>query len=131
MQFLRVLKRYLAVLILWSLGLSVCAQEISSKNNSPWPKQSIRIIVTFTPGGAPDILARVLAESWQQNLGVPVLVENRPGYGGNIGADLVAKSEPDGYTLLIGTGLVFMRLMARSMKRCRLILSKTSHLSVF
>jgi len=103
MQFFRVLKRYLAVLILWSLGLSVCAQETSSKNNSPWPKQSIRIIVTFTPGGAPDILARVLAESWQQNLGVPVLVENRPGYGGNIGADLVAKSEPDGYTLLIGT----------------------------
>jgi tripartite-type tricarboxylate transporter receptor subunit TctC len=45
----------------------------------------------------------VLAESWQQSLGVPVLVENRPGYGGNIGADLVAKSEPDGYTLLIGT----------------------------
>jgi tripartite-type tricarboxylate transporter receptor subunit TctC len=59
--------------------------------------------VTFTPGGAPDILARVLAENWQRKLGVPVLVENRPGYGGNIGADLVAKSDPDGYTLLIGT----------------------------
>ena len=59
--------------------------------------------MTFTPGGAPDILARVLAENWQQTLGVPVLVENRPGYGGNIGADLVAKSDPDGYTLLIGT----------------------------
>ncbi len=70
---------------------------------SAWPKQAIRIIVTFTPGGAPDILARVLAENWQQSLGVPVLVENRPGYGGNIGAELVAKSEPDGYTLLIGT----------------------------
>ena len=48
-------------------------------------------------------MARVLAENWQQNLGVPVLVENRPGYGGNIGADLVAKSDPDCYTLLIGT----------------------------
>ena len=68
-----------------------------------WPKQPIRIIVTFTPGGAPDILARVLAEQWQKNLSVPVIVENRPGVGGNIGADLVAKSEPDGYTLLIGT----------------------------
>lgn len=68
-----------------------------------WPKQPIRIIVTFTPGGAPDILARVLAEHWQKNLSVPVIVENRPGAGGNIGADLVAKSEPDGYTLLIGT----------------------------
>lgn len=103
MQFSLVLKRCLAVLILWSIGLAVYAQDGSFKNNPNWPKQPIRIIVTFTPGGAPDILARVLAESWQQNLGVPVLVENRPGYGGNIGADLVAKSEPDGYTLLIGT----------------------------
>ena len=68
-----------------------------------WPKQAIRIVVTFTPGGAPDILARVLAEYWQKSLGVPVLVENRPGVGGNIGADVVAKSEADGYTLLIGT----------------------------
>ncbi|MBU3638919.1 tripartite tricarboxylate transporter substrate binding protein [Polynucleobacter sp. AP-RePozz3-80-G7] len=84
------------------MGFTVLAQSTSQKN-ATWPKQPIRIIVTFTPGGAPDILARVLAESWQQTLGVPVLVENRPGYGGNIGADLVAKSDPDGYTLLIGT----------------------------
>jgi tripartite-type tricarboxylate transporter receptor subunit TctC len=84
--------------------LSVSAQNPTPvKPNTVWPKQPIRIVVTFTPGGAPDILARVLAESWQQSLGVPILVENRPGYGGNIGADLVAKSEPDGYTLLIGT----------------------------
>ena len=80
------------------------AQPITSPQSNPaWPKQAIRIIVSFTPGGAPDILARVLAESWQHDLGVPVVVENRPGFGGNIGADLVAKSEPDGYTLLIGT----------------------------
>ncbi|WP_255539777.1 tripartite tricarboxylate transporter substrate binding protein [Polynucleobacter sp. MWH-Creno-3A4] len=79
------------------------AQAQDKSSTRPWPNQPIRIIVTFTPGGAPDILARVLAESWQQSLGVPVLVENRPGFGGNIGADLVAKSEPDGYTLLIGT----------------------------
>ena len=85
------------------LGFANIAQSQTAKTNAPWPKQAIRIVVTFTPGGAPDILARVLAESWQQSLGVPVLVENRPGYGGNIGADLVAKSEPDGYTLLIGT----------------------------
>jgi len=103
MQFSRVLLRCLLVLILWAFGLAVNAQGISSKNNSAWPKQAIRIVVTFTPGGAPDILARVLAESWQQTLGVPVLVENRPGYGGNIGAEVVAKSDPDGYTLLIGT----------------------------
>lgn len=97
----RVLKG-LAVLLV-CLGLANTAQSQTSKPNTAWPKQAIRIVVTFTPGGAPDILARVLAESWQQSLGVPILVENRPGYGGNIGADLVAKSEPDGYTLLIGT----------------------------
>lgn len=84
-------------------SFSNTAHSQTAKANTAWPKQAIRIVVTFTPGGAPDILARVLAESWQQNLGVPVLVENRPGYGGNIGADIVAKSEPDGYTLLIGT----------------------------
>lgn len=85
------------------LSFASAAQSQTAKSNTAWPKQAIRIVVTFTPGGAPDILARVLAESWQQSLGVPVLVDNRPGYGGNIGADLVAKSEPDGYTLLIGT----------------------------
>jgi len=89
----------LFVLLFFWLGISTAHAQAKTA----WPKQAIRIIVTFTPGGAPDILARVLAENWQQTLGVPVLVENRPGYGGNIGADLVAKSEPDGYTLLIGT----------------------------
>ena len=102
MQFSKVLKNFLLLLVLWASSFAVQAQSAPLKHLT-WPKQAIRIIVTFTPGGAPDILARVLAESWQQSLGVPVLVENRPGYGGNIGADLVAKSEPDGYTLLIGT----------------------------
>jgi tripartite-type tricarboxylate transporter receptor subunit TctC len=102
MQFLRVVKGFILFFALWAAGALAHAQGAPQKNTT-WPKQPIRIIVTFTPGGAPDILARVLAESWQQNLGVPVLVENRPGYGGNIGADLVAKSDPDGYTLLIGT----------------------------
>lgn len=83
--------------------MSMAYAQTSSKQSNSWPKQPIRIIVTFTPGGAPDILARILAESWQQSLGVPVLVENRPGFGGNIGADHVARSDPDGYTLLIGT----------------------------
>ena len=100
-QFLRFTKSLFIFLCCSFSIFSVQAQ--SSSQAKAWPKQPIRIIVTFTPGGAPDILARVLAESWQKSLGVPVLVENRPGYGGNIGADLVAKSEADGYTLLIGT----------------------------
>ena len=98
MLFSRLMKSLLVLLFIW-LGVS----NAHSQTKITWPKQAIRIIVTFTPGGAPDILARVLAENLQQTLGVPVIVENRPGYGGNIGADVVAKSDPDGYTLLIGT----------------------------
>ncbi len=93
------------ITVFFAIGLLCSQQAIAQLKgaNPAWPKQPIRIIVTFTPGGAPDILARVLAQHWQEILGVPVLVENRPGYGGNIGADLVAKSDPDGYTLLVGT----------------------------
>jgi len=76
---------------------------VEAQNDKPWPRETIRLVVSFTPGGAPDTLARILAEDWQKTLGIPIVVENRPGHGGNIGADLVAKSNPDGYTLLIGT----------------------------
>ena len=68
-----------------------------------WPARPVRIIVTFPPGGAPDTLARILADKWGQALGQTVTVENKAGAGGNIGADFVAKSVPDGSTLLVGT----------------------------
>jgi tripartite-type tricarboxylate transporter receptor subunit TctC len=106
LQYPKAARIFLAApcIILINLAHCLCAQAQSANNPlKAWPKQPIKVIVSFTPGGAPDILARVLAQHWQQALGVPVLVENRPGFGGNIGADLVAKSEPDGYTLLIGT----------------------------
>ncbi len=102
MIFSRALSKILLLMFMSVIMSTTFAQGLS-RQSVQWPKQTIRIIVTFTPGGAPDILARILAESWQQSLGVPVLVENRPGFGGNIGADLVARSDPDGYTLLIGT----------------------------
>ncbi len=86
-----------------AVSLLLVSFVAQAQSNSAWPRETIRIVVSFTPGGAPDTLARILAEDWQKTLSIPVMVENRPGHGGNIGADFVAKSNPDGYTLLIGT----------------------------
>jgi tripartite-type tricarboxylate transporter receptor subunit TctC len=66
-----------------------------------WPARTVRIIVGYPPGGATDILARLLAESLSRRWGQPVIVENRAGAAGSIGADAVAKSPPDGYTILM------------------------------
>jgi tripartite-type tricarboxylate transporter receptor subunit TctC len=85
------------------LSLLLTSFIVQAQTGLAWPRETIRIVVSFTPGGVPDTLARILAEDWQKTLAIPVVVENRPGHGGNIGADFVAKSNPDGYTLLIGT----------------------------
>jgi tripartite-type tricarboxylate transporter receptor subunit TctC len=71
-----------------------------------YPIKAIRFIVPFAPGGGNDILARAIAPRLSENLGQPVIVENRPGAGGNIGAELVARSAPDGYTILIASNQV-------------------------
>src|SRR5207237_10102319 len=68
-----------------------------------WPEKTLKSIVPCSPGGATDVVARAfgqrLSQAWKQ----PVVIENRPGAGGNIGADLVAKAPPDGYTLLMAS----------------------------
>ena len=68
-----------------------------------YPNQQIRLIVPFAAGGGSDILARMIADPLSKSLGVTVLVENKPGGGATLGADLVAKSAPDGYTWLFTT----------------------------
>lgn len=67
-----------------------------------WPSRPIRFVVPYPPGGPLDQVARALAEKLREPLGQPVVVENRPGAGGNIGADLVAKAAPDGYSIVMG-----------------------------
>lgn len=68
-----------------------------------WPAQPLKMVVGFAPGGGNDILARILAKELQQQIGQPVVVENRAGAGGLIASELVAKAPKDGYTLLLGS----------------------------
>jgi tripartite-type tricarboxylate transporter receptor subunit TctC len=81
-----------------SLATLVPAQSWAQ---AAWPNKAVRIVVPYAPGGANDILARVLAEKLTPVLGQPVLVENKPGAGAMVGSDFVAKAAPDGYTLLM------------------------------
>ena len=89
------LVRLVLVAVMVAIGSAASAQG--------FPSGPIRIIVPFQAGGLTDILARTVGQHMSEGLGTPVLVENRPGASGNIGADAVAKSAPDGQTLLMGS----------------------------
>jgi tripartite-type tricarboxylate transporter receptor subunit TctC len=76
---------------------------IASAQALPWPTRFVRLIVPLAPGGPTDVAARLIAEPLSKRWGQQVVIENKPGGGTNIGNDLVAKSEPDGYTILYAT----------------------------
>ena len=84
----------LGLLLIGGLCLPALARE-------PWPAKPIRIVVPLSAGGAADVFARKVAQALSARLGQPVLIDNRPGAGGNLGTDQVAKSVADGYTLLL------------------------------
>ena len=71
-----------------------------------FPVRPVTLVVAFTPGGASDVLARVLARAMERTLGQPLVIENRPGAGGNVAGETVAHAVPDGYTLLVGNNAI-------------------------
>lgn len=85
-----------------SLGLSLAATAAFSQAAASYPNRPIKIVVPFAPGGTTDMLARLIGQRLTQSWGQPVVIENKPGAGATLGADVVAKSAGDGYTLLMG-----------------------------
>jgi tripartite-type tricarboxylate transporter receptor subunit TctC len=90
----------------WTHGAAIVAILCTAgwaQAQSAWPSKPVKIIVPFAPGGTTDLLARAVAPELSKAFGQQFVVENRAGAGGNLGADVVAKSAPDGYTILMGT----------------------------
>lgn len=92
------MRRLSSVLVLIAAATWLSPAQAQAQN---YPDKPIRIVAPFPPGGLVDVLARALGEEMSKSLGQPVVIENKPGAGGNIGADLVAKAAPDGHTLLM------------------------------
>jgi tripartite-type tricarboxylate transporter receptor subunit TctC len=92
-----------------ALGLLACLFAVNpARAQDNYPTKPIRMIIAFAVGGSSDILARLISVKMTETLGQQVLVDNRPGAGGNLGTDLVAKAAPDGYTILLGSASAFV-----------------------
>src|SRR5262249_33842645 len=110
----------------WSLACAAAVAFASSSTPSvaqPFPTRAVRLVVPFAPGGSNDTLSRIVGQRLAENVGQPVIVDNRPAAGGVAGTDLVAKAPPDGYTLLVGsigtmviTGAMHARLSYDAMR---------------
>src|SRR5215468_11483624 len=93
--------------VLAACAVAACALAASTVRPAPaqtvpaqeWPQRTVHMIVAFGPGGGADIIGRIMAQSLQEKLGQPVVVENRPGAAGTLGNEAVARAEKDGYTL--------------------------------
>jgi len=90
------------------VAFALFAALVAGAAAAQYPAKPIKLIVTIPPGGAPDIVGRVVAQKLSEALGQPMVVENRVGSNGNIGAEIVAKSAADGYTLLLGQDSIFV-----------------------
>jgi tripartite-type tricarboxylate transporter receptor subunit TctC len=103
--------------LLLAFALLLCLVATSETAQAQdWPRQKIQITVSFGPGGGADIVGRILAEGMQERFGAPVIVENKPGAGGILGNDLVARATPDGYTIgMMTAGQIIAAVTRKSM----------------
>jgi tripartite-type tricarboxylate transporter receptor subunit TctC len=86
---------------LLNMIVAICTVwALASAQSQSYPSHTVKMVVPYAAGGSSDLLARVLAEQMRQSLGQPVLIENRPGAGGNIGTEMVSRAQPDGYVIL-------------------------------
>lgn len=96
------MKKILKTAVLTSLGACAFTQALA-QSTVDFPTRPIRIVVPFAAGGATDVIARVVGQKMSDQLGQPVVVDNKAGASGNIGAATVARATPDGYTILMAT----------------------------
>src|SRR5687768_4793401 len=87
--------------VLLAAGAATLAAPALRAQTNAWPSKTVRIVVPYPPGGSSDIIARAISQPLQEALKQTVIVENKPGANGNLGAELVARSAPDGYTMLL------------------------------
>ena len=87
--------------ILLACTAALAAASATAQTATDWPAKTLRIVVPYPPGGSSDIIARSISQSLSEALKQSVIVENKPGANGNLGADFVSKAEPDGYTVLL------------------------------
>lgn len=89
-----------------ALGAALAMLGVAAAQAAEYPARPVRLVLGFPPGGASDTMARVVGTRLSESLGQPVVIDNRPGAGGNIAAEIVARSAPDGYTLLLGNNAI-------------------------
>jgi tripartite-type tricarboxylate transporter receptor subunit TctC len=95
-------KRNAVVFVLGSMLVAGSLAHAAERATQDWPTRSVRLVVPFAPGGANDLVSRILGPALHEELGHPFVVDNRAGAAGNIGTEIAARAQPDGHTILVG-----------------------------